>query len=117
MMIGLTNFYRFQKLKIMEVDAAAEEIGISRHKIQFTETITMREFGAISRTTDKIGNLLKSRLTDMPIEIASENDVNVDNGRITIKVLPVPKSDTEREVFITWGIQVIYVHVFRAYIH
>jgi hypothetical protein len=83
-------------------------LDLPRHTIRFTENIIFREFGAISRTTDKIATLLRTRLSnnDVSVEVLSENEVSVDQGRVTVKIVPVSKSETEKEVSTTWSIQV-----------
>jgi hypothetical protein len=95
-------------LKIVDVETAGEELGLPMHTMKFTEKVTLRQFGAISRVTDKIGSVLKSRLNaSTPVEILSENEVSIDGGRVTVSVSPVPKTETGKEIAVTWGIQVM----------
>lgn len=75
--------------------------------MRFTEKVTVREFGAISRVTDKIGSILRTRLnSSTPVDTLSENEISVDNGRVSVKINPVPKSDTAKEISTTWGMEV-----------
>lgn len=95
-------------MKIVDIDTAAKELNLPRHIVKFTEVITFREFGAISRTTDKIAAHLNLKLkeNETTVEVLSENEVSVDQGRVQITITPVPKSDTEKEVSTTWKLQV-----------
>ena len=45
----------------------------------------------------------------MTVEVLSENEVSVNQGRVTVKIAPVSKSDTEKEVSTTWGIEVRFL--------
>jgi len=95
-------------MKIVDVETAAKELNLTPHSLKFTEVITFREFGAISRLTDKIGDFLRLKLkdNDASVEIPSENEVVVDGGRVRVRVTPVLKSDTEKEVATTWNLVV-----------
>lgn len=88
------------------MDSAAEEIGLPRHTIKFTEKLVFREFGAISRTTDRITNLLTDKLSGTSVEVLAENEVSIAHGKVVVKISQVPKSETEKEVAVTWGIEV-----------
>jgi len=89
------------------VASAGEELGLPRHTLTFTEKVTLRQFGAISRVTDKISDLLKARLNKQtPVEVLSETEVSIDSGRVSVTVAPIPKSQTEKEVSVTWGMEV-----------
>lgn len=97
-----------KRLKILDVESAGAELGLPRHVMRFTEKVTIREFGAISRVTDKIGALLRTRLNaSTPVDTLSENEISVDGGRVTLKINPVPKTETAKEICTTWGMEVI----------
>jgi integrator complex subunit 11 len=92
-------------LKIVDIESASQEIGMPRHTIRFTEKLVFREFGAISRTTDKIAHVLKNKLSDLTVEVLSENEISISQKRVTVRISPVPKSETEKEVATTWGME------------
>lgn len=90
----------------MDVESAAKELNIPRHTLQFTEKLTVKESGEPARVADLILNTLKKRFTDMPVELPSDNEVIVDHGRVSIKVVPTAKSENTKEVSVTWSIDV-----------
>jgi len=92
-------------MKIVDVATASAELGIPRHVLRFTEKFVLREFGTISRTTDKVSQLLRARLTDLSIEIPSDNEIIVEKGRVVVGICQVLKSDTEKEISVTWSVE------------
>jgi hypothetical protein len=98
----------------VDVQSAGEMLGLPKHSMRFTEKVTMREFGALSRLTDKISAHLRSRLnSSAPVDTLSENEISVDNGRVAVKITPLPKSDTAKEVSVTWGMEVNSYYSFK----
>lgn len=92
-------------MKIFDVESAAKELDLPRHTLQFTEKMTIRETAGVPRTTEKISALLKARLADGAVDLISESEISVEQGRVTIRVEQVPKSEN-KEVSVTWSIDV-----------
>ena len=50
---------RMQSLRLMEPRHAMKELGLAEHEIRFTSTLTLEDNGELSKTIDKIYQLLK----------------------------------------------------------
>ncbi|XP_037088861.1 integrator complex subunit 11-like [Pollicipes pollicipes] len=65
------------KVRVLESEAACTELGITRHEVRFTSTVTLQDPGAVSKTIDKLHTHLQRRLGitqhlgDGPISIGS----------------------------------------------
>lgn len=102
----------------MDVDSAARELNLPRHDMQFTEKLSVKEFGAVARVTEKIAGVLRGKLIDVLVECPSEQEVSVDGGRVVIKVGQQQQQQREKgggsgdgaggtkEVAVTWSIDV-----------
>ncbi|XP_037089149.1 integrator complex subunit 11-like [Pollicipes pollicipes] len=88
------------KVRVLESEAACTELGITRHEVRFTSTVTLQDPGAVSKTIDKLHTHLQRRLGitqhlgDGPISIGSV-------------LLQVSGSDQEdlKDVIVSWTYQ------------
>ncbi|KAF0292879.1 Integrator complex subunit 11 [Amphibalanus amphitrite] len=88
------------KVRVLDSDAACAELGVTRHEIRFTSTVTLEDPGPVSRTIDKLHTHLQKRLGitqhlgDGPINIGSV-------------LLQVSGSDQEdlKEAIVSWTYQ------------
>lgn len=88
-------------LTLLDPDEAATELGIEKHTIRFTSTVSLSDAGPVENTRQRIAALIRSQLSDTDYKtVFQDGEFSVNS--VLLKMDQNESDDTIKDVMVSW---------------
>jgi integrator complex subunit 11 len=92
-------------LTLVDADEACTDLGLAKHTIRFTSTISLTDAGSVQATQARLAELVKASLADSDYQVAFQDGEISVSSSVLIKVEQNSEDDNVKDVIVSWAFQ------------